>query len=242
MTRVEHLADGVTLYLGDCREIAPSIIGVDAIVSDPPYGMSWNTDSTRFSGGNIERHNRRRGDGRSSWGDIIADDVPFDPEPWLSYPEIILWGANHYQKRLPVGTTLVWAKKATSSWGTFLSDAEIGWQSTGHGVYCKHVEFQGGLQRKAENDGRQAAHPTQKPIALMEWCLFRLKVGRHVMDPYMGSGTTGIACVRTGRRFSGVEIEPKYFDTACRRISAALAAPDMFVAAPPPPATQEALL
>lgn len=239
---MEHLAESVSVWLGDCREIAPlADEGVDACVSDPPYGMRWNTDSTRFSGGDPSRNNRREGDGRSSWGDIVQDDRPFDPAPWLIYSETILWGANHYAERLPRGTTLVWAKKGTPAWGTFLSDAEIGWQSGGYGVYCKFVEFQGGLQRKAENDGLLAAHPTQKPIALMEWCIGRLKRGLHILDPFMGSGTTGVAAVRLGRKFTGIEIEPRYFDIACRRISDALSRPDMFIARPAP-AVQEALL
>lgn len=233
--RTEQLAENVTLYLGDCREIAASIAGVDAVVSDPPYGMAWNTDSTRFSGGDPSKNNRKRGHGKATWGDIVADDVPFDPAPWLAYPEAILWGSNHYAERLPRGTTLVWAKKGTPAWGTFLSDAEIGWQSAGHGVYCKHVEFQGGLARKAENDGQSAAHPTQKPIALMEWCIGRLKGGEHILDPYMGSGTTGVAAVRLGRRFSGIEIAPQYFDAACRRISDELRRPRLFTEKPPAP-------
>lgn len=239
--RKEQLAEDVTLWLGDCREIAASITGVDAVVSDPPYGMAWNTDSTRFSGGDPTRNNRKRGDGKSTWGAIKLDDVPFDPAPWLAYPEAILWGSNHYAERLPRGTTLVWAKKGTPAWGTFLSDAEIGWQSTGHGVYCKHVEFQGGLARKAENDGLQAAHPTQKPIPLMEWCIGRLKAGHHILDPFMGSGTTGVAAVRMGRAFDGIEIEPKYFDTACRRIADEMRRPRLF-AEPVARPVQEALL
>jgi site-specific DNA-methyltransferase (adenine-specific)/modification methylase len=111
----------------------------------------------------------------------------------------------------------------------------------GHGVYCKFVEFQGGLARKAENDGERSAHPTQKPIDLMLWCLQRLKGGRTILDPYMGSGTTGVACVRLGRRFIGIEIEPKYFDIACRRIGDELKRPRLELAAPAPPAVQEAL-
>jgi len=233
--RVEQLAEGVTVYCGDCREIAGTIMGVDAVVSDPPYGMAWKTDSKRFTGGK-----RKAGDGVSTWGDIVADDVPFDPAQWLDYPEAILWGSNHYAERLPRGTTLVWAKKGTAAWGTFLSDAEIGWQSAGHGVYCKHVEFQGGLARKAENDGQCAAHPTQKPIALMEWCIGRLKGGQHILDPFMGSGTTGVAAVRLGRRFSGIEISPSYFDAACRRIADELRRPRLFAERPAAP-VQEAL-
>ena len=233
--RIEQLSEKVTLILGDCREVLPTLVGIDAVVSDPPYGMSWNTDSTRFTGGN-----QKRGDGRPDYGAIVADDSPFDPAPWLVFPETILWGANHYSARLPIGSTLVWLKKSPHAYGTFLSDAEIGWQSAGHGVYCKHVEFQGGLARKAEHNGLQAAHPSQKPIDLMCWCVQRLKGGHHILDPYMGSGTTGLACLRLGRSFTGIEIEPKYFDIACRRISDALARPDMFVRRAPEP-KQEAL-
>lgn len=108
----------------------------------------------------------------------------------------------------------------------------------GHGVYCKYVEFQGGLARKAEHDGKQSAHPTQKPVDLMLWCVERVK-GRRILDPYMGSGTTGVACVRLGRRFIGVEIEPKYFDIACRRIADELKRPRLDLA-PPPVVKQEA--
>lgn len=126
MSRVEHIADGVTLYLGDCREILPTL-PKGALVSDPPYGMGWNTDSTRFTGGQREVG---RGEGRSDWGKVRNDSEPFDPSPWLDFPECILWGANHYGERLPRGTTLVWLKKAPHLFGSFLSDAEIGTELT----------------------------------------------------------------------------------------------------------------
>ena len=235
-SRVERLAKGITLYLGDCRKVLPELGKIDAVVSDPPYGMAWNTNSTRFTGGN-----QKRGQGRADFGPIREDNEPFNPAVWLTFPETILWGANHYAARLPLGQTLVWLKKSQKVYGTFLSDAEIGWQSGGHGVYCKFVEFTGGLARKAENDGCRSAHPTQKPIDLMQWCLLRLKGGQHVLDPFMGSGTTGVACVRLGRSFTGIEIEPKYFDIACRRISDELSTPTMF-SPPQAPAVQDKLL
>lgn len=211
------------------------------MVSDPPYGMAWNTDSRRFTGGNPELNNRRRGDGTDRWGAIRNDDKPFDPSPWLDFQETILWGANHYAHLLPRGTTLVWAKKGTAAWGTFLSDAEIGWHSGGHGVYCKYVEFQGGLQRKAEHNDLQAAHPTQKPIALMRWCIERLRTTDAILDPFMGSGTTGVACVKEGRKFIGIEIDEGYFDIACERIRKAYAQPDFFIEPRAPEPKQEAM-
>ncbi len=206
-----------TLYHGDCKLIAPTI-WADALVSDPPYGMNWNTDSTRFTGG-----------GRSDWGDIKQDNQPFDPTPWLRFKECILWGANHYYSRLPVGTTLIWLKKAPHLFGTFLSDAEIGWMKGGHGVYCHYKQFPS-FSRAHENNG-EVAHPTQKPIQLMEWCIGLTK-GQIILDPFMGSGTTGVACVRLGRKFIGIELERKYFDIACQRIERAYAQPDLFVEAP----------
>ena len=214
----------VTLYLGDCLEIAPTLQGVDAIISDPPYGMDWNTDSTRFSGGQSSGIRRKpRGEGRADYGDIENDAEPFDPAPWLEYPRCVLFGANHYAQRLPVGTTLVWLKKDQHLWGTFLSDAELGWMKGGHGVYAFLKSFPPPV-RAVDAGGDPCRpvgiHPTQKPVALMAWCMERAKVpeGATVLDPYMGSGTTGIACLQTNRNFIGIEKDPKHFKTACARL------------------------
>lgn len=241
--RVEHLADGVTLYCGDCREIAPALPRPAAVISDPPYGMAWDSNTRRFSGASGSGRRRGRGcDARP----IIGDEEPFDPTPWLRIaPLQVLWGANHYAQRLPLGTTLVWVKKAAHLWGTFLSDAEIAWMSGGHGVYCCEVPWSPPA-RAMDADGDVACpvsiHPTQKPVALMEWCIARAKVpaGGAILDPYMGSGTTGVAAVRMGRAFTGIEIDPGYFGTACRRIARELAQPRLDLAPPPVP-TQPAL-
>src|SRR6187399_103066 len=97
----------VTLYHADSRELAADL-EADAVVTDPPYGMAWDTDTRRFTGGGY--HNvKRRGHGRAP-GAVLGDTEPFDPSPWLGYSEVILWGSNHYGARLPVGTTLVWLK------------------------------------------------------------------------------------------------------------------------------------
>lgn len=210
-----------TLYLGDCRHFA---LQADALVSDPPYGMNFNTDSRRFSGGE-----RGRGEGRADRL-IHGDDKPFEPSPWLRFDEVILWGANHFAQRLPVGTTLVWLKKMPQHYATFLSDAEIGWQKGGHGVYAFHAPDSNGRRQKELTGspfGGETGHPTQKPVALMEWCLGRVS-GETVLDPFMGSGTTGVACANLGRKFIGVEIEKRYFDIACERIEAAYAQRRLF--------------
>lgn len=217
----------VSLYLGDCREIVPQLQGITAIVSDPPYGMNWNTDNKRFSGGATPRkphHSRGK-----AWTERIAgDDVEFDPTPWLDYPKVVLFGSNHFARRLPVGTTLVWIKRNDDAFGTFLSDAEIAWMKGGHGIYCKRdVSMNGG------GANFEKLHPTQKTVKIMAWVLSRAKIpdGETVCDPYMGSGTTGIACIRTGRPFVGVEINPKYFEGARDRIDRELAQRDLFLPA-----------
>lgn len=215
MAKIETIAEGVTLYLGDCREIVPTLGGIDALVTDNPYGGAFDFDSTRFTGGTSEA---ALGPGRAD-RIVAGDGEDFDPGPWLKFPEVILWGANHFASRLPVGTTLVWLKKLPRHYGTRLSDAEVGWQKGGYGVYALHAPDSNARRRLEATGsafGDETAHPTQKPVALMEWCLHRVR-GRTILDPYMGSGTTGIAALKQGRRFIGIEIEPKYFDIACKR-------------------------
>lgn len=115
---------------GDNADYRASFPKSAAIVSDPPYGMKWNTDSTRFTG------RAKGGLGRSDWKPIAEDDKPFDPAPWLDFAAVVLFGMNHFAQRLPVGTTLVWTKRRPEDYGMFLSDAELAWMKGGYGVYC----------------------------------------------------------------------------------------------------------
>lgn len=208
-------APGVMLYRGDCLEIAPMLKSVvDAVISDPPYGMNLNTDNSRFSGGNVASISRRgNGIGTGGGAGIIGDDKPFDPAPWLDYPNVVLFGSNHFGERLPVGTTLVWLKRHDAGFGSFLSDAEVAWMKGGHGVYAKRD-----LSMNGETLTRQ--HPCQKPVPLMAWVMERAKVpeGGMVLDPYMGSGSTIIAALRTGRKAIGIEKDPEHFKAALDRI------------------------
>lgn len=118
--------EAVQLFNADWRDVLPSLPGDFAVVTDPPYGMDWNTDSTRFSGGK-----RRLADGRADWGQIIGDASPFDPAPFLTYSSCVLWGVNHFAQRVPVGTWLIWLKKPAARYGAFLSDAEVAWMKGG---------------------------------------------------------------------------------------------------------------
>lgn len=205
------------IVMGDCADLVTTLRyeEVDAVITDPPYGMNWNTDSKRYTGGN---RSVRTGCGRDDWPVIHGDDEPFDPTPWLAFPRVVMFGSNHYAARLPIGTTLVWIKRADHLFQSFLSDAEVAWMKGGHGVYCFRKQFPP-PSRMAENNG-VVAHPTQKPIELMKWCLDMAKVpeGGTVLDPYMGSGTTGVACLQTGRKFIGFERVRKYCELAAKRM------------------------
>lgn len=201
-----------TLYCGDCLEILPTLGKVDAVVTDPPYGMNLDTDNSRFCGGqhgNIAK--RGNGVGSAYGKPLIGDDKPFDPKPFLNYPEVILWGYNHFASKLPVGTTLIWIKRFDNAFETFLSDAEIAWKKGGHGVFCR---------RDLSNNAiaNERVHPTQKPVGIMKWCIEKTK-GDTILDPFMGSGTTGVAALKLGRKFIGCEIDPTYFKIACDRIA-----------------------
>lgn len=210
--RTEIIGDA-TLYLGDCREVLPTLGVVDAIVSDPPYGIGYD----RGGGGRGLGKNR-------NLGAIVGDDQPFDPSPFLAYPHVILFGADHFAQRLPRGRWLVWDKLAgVPSFDSF-SDVEVAWNNrTGAARIFRHL-WKGLLQDSEKGPRRH--HPTQKPVALMRWCIEQLPAdARTICDPFMGVGATGVAAVQMGRRFIGVEIVPEYFDVACRRIHEAQHAP-----------------
>jgi site-specific DNA-methyltransferase (adenine-specific) len=197
----------------------PALRKVDAVVTDPPYGMGWDTDSTRFSAGDPKLW-KYRGVGRSDWTPVVGDDAPFDPSPWLPFRRVILWGSNHFGARLPVGTTLVWIKKkADRHFETFLSDAEIAWMKGGHGVYCHRLSFPTPIRLK-EGGGR-TLHPNQKPVGLFRWCYQRLKLrpGMTVWDPYMGSGSAGVAALEMGLNYIGSDIDPANVEIARRRLA-----------------------
>lgn len=197
-------------------------IEADACVTDPPYGIGHPADSSRFSGGVTSR-----GKG-STHAPIVGDDKPFDPTPLLRFKDAIIWGANNFPQHLHPGTMLIWIKRNDHALGSFLSDGEVAWKKGGCGVYA-YRQVMAGSTRALEWSGdpyAPSAHPTQKPIGLMEWCI-RRTTGT-VVDPYMGSGTTGVACMNLGRPFIGVEIVPEYFDIACRRIEDAQRQARMF--------------
>lgn len=219
--RVEHIGD-CTLYLGDCRNVLPLIPSSSAIVTDPPYGISYQKGA-----GGKGKHSVRNSEA------IEGDTEPFDPSIWLEFGEVIFWGANHYASRLPHGRWLAWDKLAGMTEFDSFSDVEFAWIK-GRGKDRIFSHLWKGICKASEKGGKERWHPTQKPVALMSRCL--LEVGRRpIVDPYMGSGTTGVACAKAKLPFIGVEINERYFDIACERIRKAYAQPDMFVERPAPP-------
>lgn len=201
-----------------------------AVVSDPPYGIAHKKGS-----GGRGKHSVRNIEA------IAGDTEPFDPAPFLTADEVILWGANHFAARLPHGRWLAWNKLDGMEEFDSFSDVEFAWRSgRGKDRIFSHL-WKGICKASEKTGGKERWHPTQKPIALMEWCVGMVEA-RTILDPYMGSGTTGVACVKLGRSFIGIEIDEGYFDIACERIAKAVAQPDMFLEPTPVPAQrQEAL-
>lgn len=195
---------------------------LDAILTDPPYGIDY--------GGLL----KGKGDGhggadKNGWKSYDAPDWDkerpsreiFDLMRSLSRHQII-WGGNYFTDYLP--PTMQWLVWDKGQRGFSLADGEFAWSSQN-----KAARIFTYARAKALQDGKE--HPTQKPVELMSWCLGFLKDAKVICDPFMGSGTTGVACAKAGKAFIGMEKYEPYFDVACRRIESQLSRPDMFVAA-----------
>lgn len=213
--RIERIGDAV-LYLGNCLDVLPTLPKAGAVVADPPYGIGYK----RGAGGNSLPYGNK-----PDWDRVIGDDSDFDPSPWLAWP-CILWGANHYAQKLPRGRWLAWNKLGDFGSHDDFSDVELAWNSKRAADKIFNYLWKGVRQAGEKNEKRH--HPTQKPVALMEWCLGFVPDAEVIIDPYMGSGTTGVACAGLGRQFIGVEIDPRYFNIACDRIRAVYAQRRLF--------------
>ena len=214
-----------TLYLGDCREVLPTLPTFDLVLTDPPYGIGADKGkkgSIPFKGGKAyERAYHPEND----WDNCRPDDALIVAIVGAGDTAII-WGGNYFADLLPAqGRWLWWDKCQTMpSYG----DGELAWTNLPQKTPKKFVL----ANNKLFADRVERFHPTQKPMQLMEWCLSFAQDARTVFDPFMGSGTTGVAAVRMGRTFTGVEREPKYFDIACKRIEDAQRQVTMFEEAP----------
>jgi len=198
----------VKLICGDCFEILPTleVRSVDAVITDPPYGIGYN------------RNQKHRG--KVDNPTVIGDDKPFDPSLLLKFKKLILWGANCYASRLPDSPTwLCWHKTMTNGNKSQSADFELAWA---RGITRnRFFEYLWSGYYRAGEVGI-FLHPTQKPVALMMWCVELLtKSNETVLDPFMGSGATGVACVKLNRNFIGIEISEEYFKIAEKRIKEA---------------------
>lgn len=230
MTRIETIAEGVTLYLGDSREILPRLGKLDAIVTDPPYGIS------EAAGKNKSRSVLAIS---KDYGDLTWDNAP--PPAWLiaMLRDISRWqiifGGNYFNLP-PSSCWLVWDKKNGNN---DFADCELAWTNLPKAV--RRIEWLWhGMMRKG-SDVRE--HPTQKPLGVIAWALDQLPSDVHlVCDPFMGSGTTGVAAIQKGLRFVGIEREEPYFNAACKRLEETLKVPNLFAEIPQQVESQETLL
>ena len=199
----------VELRLGDCLEIMQELEdgSVDAVITDPPYGKKpvghfGQRDAISFGKKDVE------------W-DVKPPQVCFTEMFRVSKQQVI-WGYNYFSDYLPpTNCVLIWDKKNGNS---PYADAEIAWTSKSSVTKIFRLFWLGSHAHRVE----KIYHPTQKPTMLMEWVLRNYTdEGDTILDPFMGSGTTGVACVQTGRNFIGIEIEPKYYEIAEKRIAEA---------------------
>lgn len=220
--RKEIIGD-CTLYLGDCLEVMPTLAKVDAVVTDPPYGIGIDKAMHKQSG--------------KKYGNAAAAKSHYEYTDWDSKPigkefidaikgaayNIIIFGGNYFELQ-PARCWLIWDKENGTN---EFADAELAWTNLDKPVRLFRHMWNGMIRKGGEE---RVGHPTQKPLNVMIWVIKQLpSTDQTILDPFMGSGTTGVACVKLGRKFIGIEKEPKYFDIACRRIEDAYKQPDMFI-------------
>lgn len=196
--------DGITIYNADCRKVLPWIEHVDLLLTDPPYGIAY--DPTRYK--------------TSTRSETIeGDDRPFDPWQLVELPatDKVIWGGNNFAHRMPKGGWLCWDKRCTEQADKVLgSPIELAWVSK-ETMYCiKRLQHAGA--KNADGEGKKRIHPTQKPIRLMQWCLGLFPKAERVLDPFAGSGTTGVACKLEGRKAVLIEISEEYCEAAAKRL------------------------
>lgn len=230
--RVEVIGNQ-TLIEADCISVMPLLGQFDAVVTDPPYGIGAANGSNDRGADASGRYRRKPRQYEGRWDDARPSRQSI--EATVSAANLhIVWGGNFFSDWLPVGGRwLIWDK--LNSMPSF-SDAELAWTSIKGASVKKFTQCANGPS--ANRDGR--VHPTQKPLALMDWCLGFLPEAKTILDPFAGSGTTAVACERMGRQCTAIELDPDYFEIMCRRVDEQVRQPDMFVASPPPSPKQEA--
>lgn len=202
-----------TLYCGDCRDVLPTLDKVDAVVTDPPYGIKWKP--------RVNHQDQK-------W----VDEIDFDICTFLLGKYNLVWGGQYFADKLPLAEGwLTWCKRPIDGFcndNRSYSTTELAWRDWGKPKF-KALVWDGG-KREGHPDNRTFCHPAQKPVEIMEWCVRQLpQDAQTILDPFMGSGTTGVAAVQMGKTFIGIEREAEYFQIACKRIEDAQRQGDMFL-------------
>ncbi len=226
----EERIGGQRLILGDCLAVMPTLGRFDAVVTDPPYGIFKKTDTGGKMFGKETIYSTD--DKAAGW------DVKPGPEVFaaiMAMKKYVVWGGNYFADVMGASPgVMIWHKKTGNN---SYADCEIAWtNATGTARIFEH-QWCGAF--KDSERGQRAVHPTQKPVALMEWCLGFLPDAKTILDPFAGSGTTAVACQRMGRHCTAIELDPDYFEIMCKRVDEAARQPDMFIAPPAPHPTQE---
>ena len=207
-----------TLIRGDCNDILKDLPRFDAVICDPPYGIGAYKNGT-MGGGVLAK--------QSTYDKVDWDDKPIGDDciqKILASADVcILFGGNYFALP-PARCWLIWDK---DNGANKFADAEMAWTNIDGAIRLKRHKWQGMLQENmAQKEER--VHPTQKPTPIMAWAIQQAGNPQTILDPFMGSGTTGVAAVQLGRSFTGIEREPKYFDIACKRIEQAYAQGQLF--------------
>ena len=214
------------LILGDCLQVMPTLGRFDACVTDPPYGVfkRTNTDGKMFGKETIYST-----DDKAAGWDVRPGSEAF--AAIMATKKYVVWGGNYFADIMGASPgVMIWHKKTGNN---SYADCEIAWtNATGTTRIFEH-QWCGAF--KDSERGQRAVHPTQKPVALMEWCLGFLPDAKTILDPFMGSGTTLVACQRMGRAGTGIELDPDYFAIACKRVDEATRQPDLFIEPTPKP-------
>lgn len=213
MAEIVTIGDA-TLYLGDCMDILPTLPKVDAVITDPPYGIRRAGQAETFT--KNPKHKRKFHD-EMGWDNERPSTDVFAAMLDAADAHVI-WGGNYFADMLP--PSMGWLYWDKGQPGLSMSDGELAWTSM-------HKALRSIVCNRSALIGSE--HPTQKPVRLMTWCINQAGNPQTILDPFMGSGTTGVAAVQMGRQFIGIEREPKYFEIACKRIEQATRQEDMFV-------------
>lgn len=207
--------------------IMPLLGKVDAVVTDPPYGI----DAAKKGHIGTSKNAPVKNYGAKDWDNKPASIDHIGAMLEISKQQII-FGGNYFHGLGPTSCWLVWDKQNT---GDF-ADCELAWTNLPKAVRRIYWRWNGMIRKGS--DIRE--HPTQKPLGVMEWCLTHLPDAETILDPFMGSGTTLVACAKLGRKGIGIELDPEYFEIACERVQKAYDQPDLFVE-PPKKAEQGAM-